>query len=249
MLNPNRIDVEDLTINENVVEDPIEILVDLATKGEIDPWNVDIVAVTDKFLKRLEGARRLDLRNSGRTLFYAAVLLRMKADALSVWEESAEPDITEPDFIVPFEQVVIPRLRRTSSRRVTLQELINSLREAESIAMKKGERLRKEIKIIPEDILRIPHEEDSEVMIKRVAAALDVKFTSEDVVPFSELLVYIGGGTEAEKSTAIMTFLSLLFIATREKNILLEQEKLFGELYIRKKETKKTKLAEACAPL
>lgn len=248
MLNPDSIDVEDLTINENVVEDPVEILVDLAAKGEIDPWNVDIVAVTDKFMKRLEGARKLDLRNSGRTLFYAAVLLRMKADALSVWEEQEEiADTAEPDFIVPFEQIVIPRLRRTSSRRVTLQELIDSLREAESIAMKKGERLRKDVKMITEDILRIPHEEDNEVMLKRVVSALDVKFASDDVISLSELLTYIGG-REVEKSTAILIFLSLLFVATKEKNILLEQEKLFGELYIRKKEAKKAKLAEACNP-
>ena len=29
--------------------EPIEILVELASKGEIDPWNIDIIEVTDKF--------------------------------------------------------------------------------------------------------------------------------------------------------------------------------------------------------
>ena len=48
--------------------EPVELLVQLAEEGEIEPWDIDIVDVTDKFLARLDGA---DLRTSGRALFYA----------------------------------------------------------------------------------------------------------------------------------------------------------------------------------
>ena len=65
-----------------MAEEPVEILVQMAERGEIDPWNIDIVEVTDRFLSELERRKELDLRISGRTLFYAATLLRMKSEHL-----------------------------------------------------------------------------------------------------------------------------------------------------------------------
>ena len=71
-------------------EEPVEILVTLAEQGEIDPWNIDIVEVTDRFLSELERLKTLDLRVSGRTLFYAATLLRMKSEYLDEVEEDSD---------------------------------------------------------------------------------------------------------------------------------------------------------------
>ena len=65
-----------------MIEDPVEILVKMAEQGEIDPWNVNIIQVTDKFLAEMELHRTLDLRVSGRTLFYAATLLRISLNIL-----------------------------------------------------------------------------------------------------------------------------------------------------------------------
>ena len=41
-----------------IIEDPVEILVGLAERGEIDPWNINIIEVTDRFLSELERCRR-----------------------------------------------------------------------------------------------------------------------------------------------------------------------------------------------
>ncbi len=78
----------DAGADEDEVE-PVELLVQLAEEGEIDPWDIDIVEVTDAFLNRLDDA---DLRTSGRALFYASVLLRMKSDALLGADEPEEPE-------------------------------------------------------------------------------------------------------------------------------------------------------------
>jgi segregation and condensation protein A len=80
-----------MTDDEEV--EPVEVLVTLAEEGEIDPWDIDIVAVTDAFLERLDEA---DLRTSGRALFYASVLLRMKSDALLGDDEDVEQE-PEPE--------------------------------------------------------------------------------------------------------------------------------------------------------
>jgi hypothetical protein len=68
----------------DVVEDPVEILVGMAERGEIDPWNINIIEVTDRFLLELERRRQLNLQVSGRTLFFAATLLRLKSEQILV---------------------------------------------------------------------------------------------------------------------------------------------------------------------
>jgi segregation and condensation protein A len=130
-----------------VDEEPVEILVGLAEKGEIDPWNIDILEVTDRFLGELDRRRQLDLRVSGRTLFYAATLLRLKSEFLVEPEEPGgegefgpeeEPpegfDIHEPfGPIERLEREIRRRIERKNlrTRPVTLYELIRMLRTAE----------------------------------------------------------------------------------------------------------------------
>jgi len=136
-------DPEEPAGDEDEVE-PVEVLVQLARDGEIDPWDIDIVEVTDKFLDRLDEA---DLRTSGRALFYASVLLRMKSDAmLAVDDEPEEPEpepweqplahdepIDGPDPFAALEQEMDRRLERKRARGMptTLDELVRDLREAE----------------------------------------------------------------------------------------------------------------------
>ena len=62
--------------------DGIEILVNLAKQGKIDPWNVDIVEVTDKYLMHLFQSKAQNLRLTGRTLLFAAILLKLKSNVL-----------------------------------------------------------------------------------------------------------------------------------------------------------------------
>ncbi|QCS43450.1 ScpA family protein [Natrinema versiforme] len=77
--------------------EPVELLVQLAKDGEIEPWDIDIVAVTDKFLEAIED---VDLRTSGRALFYASVLLRMKSDELFATDDPDEEEL--PPWEAPF---------------------------------------------------------------------------------------------------------------------------------------------------
>ncbi|ELZ07406.1 segregation and condensation protein A [Natrialba aegyptia] len=88
---------EDTEGGEDDEVEPVELLVQLAENGDIDPWDIDVVQVTDKFLEALDGA---DLRTSGRALFYASVLLRMKSDELFATDEPEEDEL--PPWEAPF---------------------------------------------------------------------------------------------------------------------------------------------------
>lgn len=132
--------------NEEAVE-PVEVLVQLARDGEIDPWDIDVVRVTEAFLARID---KSDLRTSGRTLFYASVLVRMKSDELLADDEDGDEttssggdvvlaggtDTTQdPDMdpVDTLEAEMDRRLERKTARGnpETLDELVRELREVE----------------------------------------------------------------------------------------------------------------------
>ncbi|MFC3957220.1 segregation/condensation protein A [Halovivax cerinus] len=142
--------VPDETDDEDDDVQPVELLVQLAKRGQIDPWDIDIVQVTDAFLDALDEA---DLRTSGRALFYASVLLRMKSDVLF------SPDEPDDEEVPPWEAAFVDdgapveaddgpsgfdpveRLEAEMDRRLerqhargkpeTLDELVRELRDAE----------------------------------------------------------------------------------------------------------------------
>ena len=139
-------DVSDPGDADGEVE-PVELLVQLAEDGEIDPWDIDVVTVTDKFLDRLDGS---DLRTGGRALFYASVLLRMKSDAMWTDDEPDEDLALEPEpwerppgeeppeafGADPFDELEREMDRRIERKRArgmpeTLDELVRDLRERE----------------------------------------------------------------------------------------------------------------------
>lgn len=220
--------------SEKILEEPIEILVNLARNGEINPWNIDIVEITDKFLHEVEEMEKMDLRVSGRALLYAAILLRMKSNALVEVEGTPEEFMDDgfDNFEISDYPVPALPLRRSSRRPVTLDELLSELKKAEVIEKRRLERFKnkkEERRTTIKEVLSIVHEEDIESRVIKMRNLLEGLFKKEKTVQFSDLSVSL------DRAGRVMAYLALLFLATN-KEIWLEQEELFGELFIRKQE-------------
>jgi len=119
-------------------QDAIAILLDLAKKGEIDPWDVQVVEVFDRVLMQLAAINQRDLSGSGQAFLYASMLVLLKADSLTAADAAEPEDFIEsptqdlPDAQLP--QNLERHLRRRAAalplqrRRITLNELINQLK-------------------------------------------------------------------------------------------------------------------------
>ncbi len=226
------------------VDEPIEILVDLAARGEIDPWEIDVVNVADKFLERLERMKKLDLRLSARTLLYASILLRMKSEALFMdVEENNEGEGPEEGMDHPEEDhgdlagdeysdapetvKIYPKLRRWRRRPITLNDLITELRKAEKVEInrrRRVERKAKENDAMKKIILDLPHEEEIEEKISRLRNRLK-EMSKNGLILFSDLTA----GMSVRE--VVDTYIPLLFLAAK-REVWLRQDDLFGELYI-----------------
>ena len=131
----------------SLAQNAIALLIDLAERGEIDPWDVKVIEVIDRFLSQLqpvqavEAGRTLyetDLSQSGQAFLYASMLVLLKADSLarSGTQEETEPEDEFLDNEVvgnPLPLSLERQIRRRAvarpvqSRRVTLKELIAQL--------------------------------------------------------------------------------------------------------------------------
>ncbi len=133
----------------SLAQDAIALLINLAEQGEIDPWDVKVIDVIDRFLSELTPAAIVgrehyesNLSQSGQAFLYASMLLLLKADSLTQPEAIvADPDEFEgAEFIdgADFSGSALPphlerQLRRRAvarppqKRRVTLKELIDQL--------------------------------------------------------------------------------------------------------------------------
>ena len=139
----------------------IGILVDMAKAGKIDPWNIDIVDVTDKYLAHMVQMKSQNLRVTGRTFLFAAILLKLKSNVLEginimQFEQPEQDNIEYNDdgFIVDYgEDDYVPTnnvisidevlQRRTSvrlnhNRVVTLKDLIRQLEFYEKLEQKQS---------------------------------------------------------------------------------------------------------------
>jgi segregation and condensation protein A len=213
-------------------EESVEILLEMARSGEIDPWNIDIIDVTDRFLAKLVEREKVDLRASARTLLYASILLRMKSDIL-VNAPPPEPEDEPLEFgIEPDELPALePRHRQSSVRPVTLQELIMELQRA--VATRDISHMRKSLRIEKprgktiEDVLSIAHEEDIERSILELGSRLDREFAYREFVMFSELV------SDSTPRGIVDVYLPLLFLASR-RYVMLIQEEIFEDIIIRR---------------
>lgn len=229
----------------------IEILVQMAKSGKIDPWNIDIVDVTDKYLAHLFEMKAQNLRATGKTFLFASILLRLKSNVLEgndifdfEDENQGDYELTDDEIIdnyepptnnvISFNEVL---QRRTSvkinrNRTVTLKDLIRQLEFYEMLEKKQSlkqahecakRRVRNYANLSAEDIVNLAHEEFIENSVQAIQAKLEKIFNKEEKIELHEL-VSIG-------MSKVTAFIALLFL-TAEGKCDLEQDEFYSDLYV-----------------
>lgn len=209
--------------------DPIDMVVDLVLRDEMDPWDIDIIGLANRFLEEVRRMARINLRLSGKTLLTSSILLRMKSEHLmpqenghnghsyeDYWEDGAYyTEIDIPPIITP--------LRRRTERKVTLFELVDALQRALNEEM-----LRKNFppkpRSKPKLIIKVDEESVKEKIISLYDRLQELSKHTE-VIRFVELL------PEQTRRHIIEIFLYLLYLDSQGKLIIWQKE-LFGEIFI-----------------
>lgn len=235
--------------------DGVELLVHMAKTGEIDPWNIDIVKVADQYLQAVAELKESDLKITGKTLLYLAILLRMKSDQLAginylyppedeFLDELLEPDfmdggkLIQPKFSFRSLDEVIKRRTSTKQpriRTVTLEDLLIELQKYEE--MEKRRNLKEKVEkasnrrmmdyadFTADDIEEMAHEEFHEDTVLQLKHILERLLIHQEEVSLTEIM-------DIGRLDKISAFLALLFLTARG-GYDMHQEEFYAEVYIK----------------
>lgn len=227
----------------------IDILVDLAKRGEIDPWDVDIVTLTDKYLNELDRRAHRSLPLSGKAIFYGCVLLNIKArhvfdehSPLARDQEAAD-ELTESydegydeiggevpggpssrldwaNILTTSDGVILVPRGRQRTRKLTLDDLIRALRRCDA---EEQRRVSEGMKPTSEFFLGTTHQEDLATDVELLKGVLEQHLRFRQKVSFDS----VTNG----KMKRVNAWMALLHMASQSQ-VVLEQDEFYKDLNI-----------------
>jgi segregation and condensation protein A len=231
-------------MSQSFANDAIALLIDLAQRGELDPWDVNVVEVFDRFLNELSYSDAQDLATSGQAFLYASMLILLKAESLAGLnsaEEVVEEAFEFLDDDVEFVNGTLPlnlerRLHRRPvahpfpRRRVTLAELIQQL-ELIAVVVDRQSRQGKIKKVVRptraqsiKAISQLSHAENMTEVAGELELILAEVCLGEHWLDFEALLQI--------KNDRVGLFWALLLLSAQSK-IELEQKDFYQDIRLR----------------
>ena len=208
------------------------LIYDLVKSEEMNPWDIDISLLTQKYIETIKKLQEMNFFISGKVLLASAILLKIKSHKL-VAEEipylenlifPPEPeeyfDEERPEYLIPDLAIKTPQARK---RTVSMNDLISALHKALEVNH------RRVMRRVAEQNFRMPELPQKKIDISRLIKDVYEKilsfFSKKEPVTFSKLI------PSDKKDDNIMTFIPLLHLDHQEK-INLEQKEPFGEINI-----------------
>ncbi len=213
------------------------IIYDLVNSEQLDPWDVNLSLLVDKYLVKVRELEEANFYVSSKVLLAASILLRMKSDILLHQDIPGLDEILfgkkeerryvqeriELDEEIPN---LIPRTPLPRFKKVTLQELMDAL----------GTAIKTESRRIKRTLVLRQQEFETQVALPKSFFSLESKIREI----YSKLLGVLDKGEEKVafsslehegREDKIRAFVSLLHLDNQQK-VWLEQEEHFDEIWI-----------------
>ena len=238
--------MQDKIFNMLLQEDEITwqtMIYELVRKENMDPWDVDVSLLSQKFIEMLKELKEMDFRVSGKVILASAILLKMQSNRL-VGEDLAVLDQliasseeTEEEFYDELEQEyenrglagepvspeLIPRTPQPRKRKVSVFDLVDALQKALEV-----DRRRVRFRVPPAPEVKVPEKKrEISLIIRDIHQQIRQYFLANKAnkLTFSQLI------PSESREDKVYTFIPLLHL-TNDKKIDLHQEQHFGEIEI-----------------
>lgn len=210
------------------------LIQDLVRVENMDPWDIDISKLSQRYIDMLKKMQALDLRVSGKVVLAAAILLKMKSNYLmdrdilnfdklmhpeNYTEDALYDDAVQRPNINMDDVRLIPKTPQPRKRKVSIYDLVDALKQALEVKKRRREIL---------DAIQLPTPEkkiDISVVIADLYNQIEALFSENKHLTFSELV------PSEKREDKIFMFLPMLHLSN-QRRIDLEQKEHFGEIDI-----------------
>lgn len=220
------------------------MIYELVKTEQMNPWDIDIKVLAQRFLEMVKSLKQLDFRISGKIILAAALLLRIKSHRLVESDLNqlnrliSQSEETEDDFYDEIDTYaertdidddkfkLIPRTPQPRKRKVSVFDLVDALQKALEVK-------RRRVRFAPADVkVEIPEKtRDISEIIKEVYGQIKDYFIKEKQkkLTFSHLV------PSKDKNDVVYTFIPLLHLDSQRKIDLFQDRHLSEiEIYLQK---------------
>ncbi len=217
------------------------IIYDLINSEQLNPWDIDLSILANKYLERIRRIEELNFFVSSKVLFAASILLRIKSDIvlnddlkilddLLFGRKDNQKYVRERIELEGEIPGLIPRTPLPRFRKVSLDELMSAL----------GDAIKTETRRIKKVVVEKQHEIEVNLFLpkrkinlkdeieKTYSRLIEAFSKREGRLAFSEF-------AGVSKEEMIASFITLLHLDNQQK-VWLEQDESFGEIWIMLKE-------------
>jgi segregation and condensation protein A len=223
------------------VEDELswkDIIYKLIEEEHMDPWDIDVSILANKFLELLKKLKELDFRISGKMVLASAILLKMKSDILieediphfdQIMNPTEENMVLEDQHVAMADATgsvnIFPRTPQPRKRKVSIFDLVKALEKALEVESKRKHRnlAAKKIEI------RIP---EKKYDLGKSMQSVYGKVTGHYKKKKTQILTFDDLVPSDAKQDKVLTFVPLLHLDTQRK-IDLEQENHFNTIAVK----------------
>lgn len=216
------------------------IIYDLIKTEQLDPWDIDIGVLADKYAIIVQEMEEADFWVSSKVLLACSLLLRLKSEILlnryiqemdeAIYGKSEDKKYLLERIELDEDEIpiLVPKTPMARYKKVTLQELMGALNKAIET---ENRRIRKDIKtrqaeksalVVLPNSNRIPLKDRIEGIFNKIK--ITIKKPQEEHITFSQL-----APTREEK---LASFLPVLHLSNANQ-LFITQLKQFDEIYLR----------------
>jgi len=216
------------------------IILDLISSEEMNPWDVDVSLLSQKYIERLRQMKEQDLKVSGKVVLAASILLRIKSTRLvgddldefdrllagsdqssEQFYDSLEQELAKGEAVGAAENFeLLPRMPQARRRKVSVLDLVRALEKALEVKQ------RRVLNNMPPPMVLPTRTFDLTLAVKNVFQRVLSLFGARGKLTFSDLLP---GQSKQDK---VYTFIPLLHLSNQRK-VELEQDVAFGEIRVK----------------
>lgn len=236
-------------------EGPLDLLCHLIDKNKMDIYDIKISEITDQYIAYLNEMERMNLEIASEFLVMASTLIYLKSKGLLPKQEEEEKELTEEELI----QRIIEYKK--------YKEITKKLKENYEIYSNRYYRFPEEIKLpkqvlekkYPSDVIPSLYQElltrleqkknQNASNIEKIAITDTYTVASKVKEMFHVLLkrksfIFNKLFSTKEKSTQeVVTAFGGLLEMSRRNKVITDQEKLFGDILVKKNEKDKKKIS------
>lgn len=223
-----------------------QLIFDLIETEQMDPWDINLSLISQRFLDMLKKLKEMDFRISGKVVLASAILLKMKAEKLHAEDLAAldrlihsveEPidlglddlyglgmeSVFEPQVERP---KLVPRTPQPRKRKVSVYDLVEALEKALETESRRPKKYTPRVL----DTIDPPKNHiDISVIIKEVYAHIHDHYEGRGGEPGSLQFTHIIRSEDPRDK--VMAFIPLLHLENALK-VEMEQEEHFGPITI-----------------